>query len=413
MGATSSKITDCGASQLACALGEPQEVCHYGTPAVMGFRPGAPCDWGNLSALCTSTLTGCECAELWTAGFEKSALPIYFESPTSIGIYAGPAMLWILTLLVYPLYRMLSHWSRSRKLPRSLTTFVSSTAIQTWMALCVFCTAALVALSYSLPANVWGDCANRGVCVYHMMFCEATRHHSAVRHPANFWSNLPYLYMALGMLCVAIDARRRRSPRPYQLLDASFAVVLLGMCLASFAWHGSNCTAIHFVDIALMNCVMAYFPYRFIAASLIVASGKNEAQFSLAIALGFWAIVGQQALWAADQTPQFHGAFPTGYSRLLSVTHVEIALYVGLPGLYPLPVLARMAQRKTWGCVPALVVSVLALPIGFCFHAAERLVMDVYCSPWSVLSQPTATFHVCTALAIAGGYVQAHALEES
>ena len=84
-----------------------------------------------------------------------------------------------------------------------------------------------------------------------------------MRHPANFWSNLPYVYAALGMLCLAADERARRVARPYQLLDLSFALVLLGMAIASFGWHASNCTAVHFVDIGLMNSVIAFFPLRF------------------------------------------------------------------------------------------------------------------------------------------------------
>ena len=46
-------------------------------------------------------------------------------------------------------------------------------------------------------------------------------------------------------------------------------------------------------------------------------------------------------------TPLYHQAFPTGHSRFLTLTPVEIMLYVGLPGLYPLPVLWRMALTLT------------------------------------------------------------------
>ena len=134
-------------------------------------------------------------------------------------------------------------------------------------------------------------------------------------------------------------------------------------------------------------------------------------------------------------------------------------LYVGLPGLYPLPVLWRMAptltvtliltltvivtfivtltvtvtlapaltvtvtltlnqvlwrmaQLRSWGCVPAIALCVVALPLGFCAHAAERLVGDLHCEPTSLLTQPTACFHVATALAITAAYVHALALEE-
>ena len=60
-----------------------------------------------------------------------------------------------------------------------------------------------------------------------MMFCEATRHHTPIRHPANFWSNLLFLWAALGILCLTADERAKRSTRPYQLLDIFFGCLLL------------------------------------------------------------------------------------------------------------------------------------------------------------------------------------------
>lgn len=405
-------MADCADSQMRCEHGEPQEACIYGDSSIVGHRPGMPCDWGNLSALCTSQLASCVCSQP-TAGIATSAIPTYATTPFAAAmIYIGsPLMLWGLTLIVYPLFRLLTQWTRTYTLPPSLTTSVSATAFRAWIVLCAVATVALIVLSRTLPADVWGDCARRGVCTYHMMFCEGTRHHSPVRHPANFWSNLPYVYLAIGILVVGADARARSSPRPNQLLDASFGIVLLSMAMASFGWHGSNCTAIHFVDIGLMNCVIAFFPYRFIAASAVAAAGGRVAHYSTPICLGFWAILASQAAWAADQTDQFHAAFPTGHSRMLTLQPIEILLYLSSPGLYPLPFLARMAQRRTWGCVPALVVSVLALPLGFCFHASERVVLDLYCDPFSLAVQPTAIFHVFTAIAIGGAYVQSHAIE--
>ena len=71
-----------------------------------------------------------------------------------------------------------------------------------------------------------------------------------------------------------------------------------------------------------------------------------------------------------------------------------------------------MAQLRSWGCVPAIALCVVALPLGFCAHAAERLVADLHCEPTSLLTQPTACFHVATALAITAAYVHALALEE-
>ena len=187
MGTTMGKpLADCATSTLSCAAGEPQEMCSYGGGAP-GHRPGQPCDWGDLSSLCTSQLASCECSA--PTGIEASPLARYTEASSldAAVVYAGPVMLWTLTLLVWPLYTHLTGWSRTFRPPRAVTSAVSRRAIVVWVALCVGATAALVLAALLLPAAAWGPCSQRGVCVYHMMFCEATRHHSAVRHPANVW----------------------------------------------------------------------------------------------------------------------------------------------------------------------------------------------------------------------------------
>ena len=103
MGATMGKpLADCATSALSCAAGEPQEMCSYGGGAP-GHRPGQPCDWGNLSSLCTSQLASCECSA--PTGVEGSALARYTErSLDAAFVYAGPVMLWTLTLAVWRPY---------------------------------------------------------------------------------------------------------------------------------------------------------------------------------------------------------------------------------------------------------------------------------------------------------------------
>ena len=103
MGATMGKpLADCATSALSCAAGEPQEMCSYGGGAP-GHRPGQPCDWGNLSSLCTSQLASCECSA--PTGVEGSALARYTERPLDAAfVYAGPVMLWTLTLAVWRPY---------------------------------------------------------------------------------------------------------------------------------------------------------------------------------------------------------------------------------------------------------------------------------------------------------------------
>ena len=129
--------------------------------------------------------------------------------------------------------------------------------------------------------------------------------------------------------------------------------------------------------------------------------------------IGYLAVIGSQLTWASQMTDLYHSAFPTGHTRYLTLKPVEILLYVGLPGLYPLPALVRMALRRSWGYVPALAVSVISLPLGFCAHSLERLVVDLRCEPTALLTQPTACFHVATGVAIIAAYVMARSLDEA
>jgi len=339
-----------------------------------------------------------------------SALAPYMEDSAAF-VYGGPILLWGLTLILPSLWLVLD-WKQSFTLPRALSS-ASGSAWRTWLALCVLVLLVLVGFERLAPSDVWGDCAPRGVCVYHMMFCEATRHHSPVRHPANFWSNLLFIWAALGILCLTADERARSSTRPYQLLDVYFGLLLFVHSLASFAWHGSNCTEIHFVDIGLMGSVIAFFPYRFLAASLINALGWDESSLSKAVAVGYIALSIGIVSTDYAKTDLYHQAFPTGRARAKSLSGLDILSYIGLPGLYPLPSLPLMAMRKHWGCLPAIFLSIIALPVGFCGHALERLVADMYCMPTALILQPTALLHWGAGLAIMGGYVQTHALEDA
>ena len=415
MGASTSTL-DCATSTLTCPSGvEPQEVCLYGPTRARGPHtpPEVLCDWewaadGNYTASCTSELYSCECPGDQPDSLSTSALGPYMEEHAMF-VYGGPALLWGLTLILPSLYLILD-WKRTFALPYAIRT---ASTIKTWFALCALSLFGLIAFNIFAPSNVWGECAQRGVCVYHMMFCEATRHHTAIRHPANFWSNLPFLWAALGILCVSADEYKKRSTRPNLMLDTYFGLLLFVHSFASFAWHGSNCTSIHFVDIALMSSVIAFFPYRFIASSAINVLGWSERKLSVPVALGYISITLAICISEIGKTPLYHESFPTGRARSMSLKPLDIMCYIGMPGLYPMPLVPLMAMRKSWGCVPAIFITVLALPIGFCGHALERLVADVGCMPTALLLQPTAILHWGAGLAIMGGYVQIHALEDA
>jgi len=393
---------NCTASSLSCASqSELQEACEY----------GLFCDWGEHAVGCTSRMTGCMCPEPYS-GVATSVLPLLIKQPLDgIIIGLGPLLLWFLAVAVSAARAagLRPQWTVAA-FPVQLR--MSTAAGGIWAALCVAILATLVALAALLPADVWGSCSSRGVCVYHQMFCEATHHTQPVRHPANFWSNVPYVFVSLGLLTLIANERLRGISRPFQMLDLSFALALMGMALASFTWHGSNCTFVHFVDIGLMNCVIAFFPYRFIFSACASAAGISDRAASGAAAAGYLAI--SVALFADmfRKTELYHESFPTGRLRSVkTLTPIETMMYIGAPGLYPLPTLGLMAIRRSWGYLPSMYTCLVFLPLAFVCHAAERLVVDFRCDPTSLLTQPTACFHVASGVAIAAAYVQARALE--
>lgn len=161
-----------------------------------------------------------------------------------------------------------------------------------------------------------------------------------------------------------------------------------------------------------MNCVIAYFPFRFLFSSVANLLGVSDADASGAAAVGYVALCAGLLYDMISKTTTFRHGFPTGVARAANgLSALETALYIGLPGLYPVPTLLLMAQRGSWGHIPAMITCVLTLPIAFMGHAAEKLVLDFRCDSTSLWTQPTATFHFFSGLTIAAAFVQSRALE--
>lgn len=283
-----------------------------------------------------------------------------------------------------------------------------------WLQSTILLVIAIAIFASRAPGDYWGSCATHGTCVYHSMFCEATRHGSAIRHPANSWSNVPYVFIAFGLLShVAEEHLYRASTRAYLLLDALFAFFLALHFFASFAWHATNCTDVHWIDIAFMNNTILFFPYRFTVMLVVkLVPSLTHAKASLPSAALYLAIFLSIFVENISHTDQTADAFPTGYSRGKSgsISSVEIALYIAAPAFYPLPPLALMVASKDWGHKAAIFTCMIALPAAFVGHSFEKLVTDYGCDPISYV-QPTAVFHAVSAVAIACAYVQARSLQ--
>ena len=87
----------------------------------------------------------------------------------------------------------------------------------------------------------------------------------------------------------------------------------------------------------------------------------------------------------------------------MCVTMCMIRMRMHMPAPMPMPRLTMTHCAHAHVCAHAHALAQ---------HAAERLVVDLHCEPTSLLTQPTACFHVATALAIMAAYVHALALEE-
>ena len=365
----------------SCALGELQEVCH---------RP-APCNWGGTTA-CLATMRPeriCPASQELSLG--ASVLGPLLTSPSDVYLVAAAVASLFLGPLILVVWRCACHrWTAP---PQKLALPTDC------VLLCAAGITLVAAFAALAPADVWGGCEER-VCVYHSMFCEHTRHTAAVRHPANFWSNLPYLFNGLVLCRQAWSDLRARTSRSFALLDGCFGLVSLihrwrvwrGVCrpdaqrvtqcvrahprrggrptattqhrhgtthrrpstcpparsFASFAWHGSNCTALHFVDIGLMNCVIVFFPLRFGAMALASLTCRTDRALSVVAAAVYPALCAALLRGALELTPLYHEAFPTGSARS-DLTVGEVAAIVAFPALYPLPSWLVVALRRRWG----------------------------------------------------------------
>ena len=194
----------------------------------------------------------CVCPPEPYLSIATSNLPPFLSTPADVAIctlgFVAPWAFFVFIVLLKTRVR----WKLASEWPVALSMVPPNVGL--WLQSSIAIVVALAVFAARAPSDVWGECALKGVCVYHDMFCEATHHASAIRHPANFWSNVPYALLAVGLLIhVAEERFERSSRRAYLLLDASFAVLLLLHSIASFAWHGTNCTDVHWVDIALMN----------------------------------------------------------------------------------------------------------------------------------------------------------------
>eukprot|EP00941_MAST-03F_sp_MAST-3F-sp1_P002138 g2138.t1 len=398
-------------STTVCSNGlEAQELCEYNSKG---------CDWTGHN--CDSQMNGCVCPKERNFGLKDSLIELFTKENGPLSIMTAYVLLvsCALTLLALHLlngYLPPKKWSRG--LQNSTLHPISGNVIRIWLTLCTAATVCLVLFSIFAGPDIWPNGCSNHVCVYHQMFCEATRHSSVVRHPANFWSNLPYLYISLFLVIISVDdlwVKQKR--RPYIILDCIFGFVLMGMAIASFVWHGSNCTDIHFVDIGLMNSTIAFFPLRF--SLMAIASLLNISEVGLPFR-AFSSILYSVCVLllftsAYGKTELYHEAFPTGRSRtgaeFAPLSQMDIILYIGLPGLYVVPAIFVAYLRKHWGCVKVIHVAQVALVIAFFGHSCEKLVVDLYCYPMSLFLQPTANFHFWSGIAIACAYIEGRALE--
>lgn len=82
------------------------------------------------------------------------------------------------------------------------------------------------------------------------------------------------------------------------------------MCsVASWAWHASNCTELHFLDMGLMNCVICFFPLRFVAMGLATLARRADNHVSTSAALAYGAVCAAILHQSLALTPLYHSAF--------------------------------------------------------------------------------------------------------
>ena len=421
----------------ACALagaGEPQEMC---SPA--------ECDWaGPLVIPCVPRggralrVASCACpAENYLFALDaRSNVP-------RLALTAGEgwaiAAAWAATFSVPLLLALLGaraprFYARARR--AALPAGVAKA--------CAAATCAVVALaSLKLVPGHQGllDCGREGtgMCTYHSMFCEPSRRGAgvAVRHPVNTWSNLPYLYagiLSFGFACQQQPPQQEGGGasilgRYARALDACFGCFVLALFACSFLWHATNCNAVHYFDLATMDCVILFFPLRYLflllarllARPRAAGDGKDEAprlrlSAARAHALGAAALAGAALMLATRlrkaqaqfDAGDFDQGFPTGAARSVaaagggegSLSGAEVASLALPPVFYAvLPTLVALSLRDP-GDLRAAVSGAAFLACGWVLHLGERWAFAYGpCfgrGPLASVVQATGWFHLCT-----------------
>ena len=180
MGASSSTVATvpCGAGGVCARGAEPQEYCTYHDA----------CDW-NLTKCHSTLMPECVCPPEPYLSIATSNLPPFLSTPADVAIctlgFVAPWAFFVVIVLLKTRVR----WKLASEWPVALSMVPPNVGL--WLQSSIAIVVALAVFAARAPSDVWGECALKGVCVYHDMFCEATHHASAIRHPANFWSNVP------------------------------------------------------------------------------------------------------------------------------------------------------------------------------------------------------------------------------
>lgn len=213
--------------------------------------------------------------------------------------------------------------------------------------------------AYGLPNVNWCEAP---LCAY-------------VNEPANAWSNLAYLLVALA---IALVQRGERSPL---LRRFAAAVATVGVC--SFAYHASNVHVTQILD----------FFGMYVFCYLLLIINLRRMRLVSAVATVFWAaVLSTTALTVA----LVRAGFPIQAIialLTLGIVSSELALY-------------RRARRDpSRGPYPLrwFLGSFALLNAGAVLSALD--VSRAWCDPQSHLLQGHATWHVLTALSLGAAYL--------
>ncbi len=142
-----------------------------------------------------------------------------------------------------------------------------------------------------------------------------------IRHFFNAWSNVVFLFAGTTICLMQFGRAAESTSFPFQVIDLSLGIGVVALSFVSFLWHSGNRPIVQYVDLTIMEAVIACILVRYIclilprqAKSRYPHLGTSSTISAWVCAVLFIAALGHNVWLNVDRNEKqlFHSTMPTG-----------------------------------------------------------------------------------------------------